>query len=282
MGKKCFIIDTTKCTICYNCFLTCKDEFVDHAWPPYSAPQPDTDQFWVKVDEVERGQFPIVKSSFITLICQHCEDPRCMKAANNGAIYKRDDGLVIIDPVKSKGQKQLVEACPYDRIYWNEELDIPQKCTGCAHLLDQGWAVPRCVEACPTEALLFGDEEEFSDLIKQAEKLHPEYNTKPSTYYIGLPKTFIAGSVYDSDSKECVEKAKVTITDKASVKSFDVKTDNYGDFILDDLKADSVISLNIEANGYYPFSIDDIPIKKDLTLRDIYLVPTSSIAKTAK
>jgi tetrathionate reductase subunit B len=271
MGKNVFIIDVTKCTGCFNCFIACKDEFTDHSWLPYSAAQPETDHYWVKVNEVERGQFPKVKVSFIAQPCQHCEDPRCLKAAQNGAVYKRKDGLVIIDPVKSKGQKQIVEACPYSRVYWNKELEIPQKCTGCAHLIDDGWKVPRCVEACPTEALLFGDREKLSKLIGQAGQLHPEYGTDPSIYYIGLPKAFIAGSIYSSESRECLENVRVALINKPGKASLTTKTDNYGDFEFEGLEANATYSIRIEGDGYYPLSIDDINIKNSITLEDIFL-----------
>ena len=77
--------------------------------------------------------------------------------AADGAVYRREDGIVIIDPEKAKGQKDIVNACPYRVIFWNEELELPQKCTMCAHRLDEGEKEPRCVEACPTGALVFGD-----------------------------------------------------------------------------------------------------------------------------
>ena len=46
-----------------------------------------------------------------------------------------------------------MDACPYGAIYYNEDLNLAQKCTGCAHLLDRGWKEPRCVDVCPTQAL---------------------------------------------------------------------------------------------------------------------------------
>jgi len=271
MDNKVFVVDVTKCTGCFNCFIACKDEFTDHPWPPYSGPQPETGHYWIKVDEVERGQFPRVKLSFIAQPCQHCSDPRCIKAARNGAVYKRKDGLVIIDMIKSKGQKRIVEACPYKRIYWNEELDVPQKCTGCVHLLEDGWEVPRCVEACPTEAILFGDRKKLSKLIKKAEQLHPEYGTDPSVYYIGLPKAFIAGSVYCGESQECLENARVTLTDGMKKKPMTTKTNNYGDFEFEGLEANKNYSIKIEAKGYYPISINDINVKNSITMENIHL-----------
>lgn len=127
MGKT-FIFDAAKCNGCRNCQLACKDEHVDNEWLPYSKPQPDTGQFWTRIEERIRGQVPKVKIAYIMHMCQHCDGAPCMSAAPE-AVYKRDDGLVIIDPSKAKGHKELVEACPYGAIFWNEELEIPQKCT---------------------------------------------------------------------------------------------------------------------------------------------------------
>lgn len=273
MEEKVFVIDISRCTGCFNCFIACKDEFTDRPWFPYSGPQPETDHHWIRVDEMERGQFPRVKTSFIPQPCQHCTNPLCLKVAQNDAVYKRKDGLVVIDPIKSKGQKQIVEACPFHRVYWNKELEIPQKCTGCAHLLDEGWKMPRCVEACPTEAILFGDRRKFARLIKKAEQLYPEYGTGPNVYYIGLPKAFIAGTVYCQESQECLENVKVTLIRKSDKKRIRTRTNNYGDFEFDGLGTNIDYSIKIEAEGYSSRSVNDIHVRQSVTLEDITLQP---------
>jgi Fe-S-cluster-containing dehydrogenase component len=73
------------------------------------------------------------------------------------------------DTDKAKGQKDIVKSCPYGTIWWNEEQNLPQKCTLCAHLLDEGWEKPRCVQACPTGALeaLYTEDTEMAKLRKQ-------------------------------------------------------------------------------------------------------------------
>jgi nitrate reductase beta subunit len=68
--------------------------------------------------------------------------------AKSGAISKRADGIVIIDPEKSKGQKEIVDACPYGAVYWNEEKQIPQAWIFHAHLLDDGWTETRHGASC--------------------------------------------------------------------------------------------------------------------------------------
>lgn len=227
------VIDTTKCRGCYNCFLACKDEFCGNDFPPYSLSQPMKGHFWMKMIERERGKYPKVKVAYMPVTCMHCEDALCMKSAPNSEIYRRPDGIVIIDPEKSKGKREIVSACPYRVIYWNEEKNIPQKCTFCAHLLDAGWKEPRCVESCPVGALIFGDLDDPESEVSKAdsgkvEVLRPEYGMKEKVFYIGLPKKFIAGSVIFGDKNECAEHVAVTLIGGGHRKT--IKTNNYGDF----------------------------------------------------
>jgi Fe-S-cluster-containing dehydrogenase component len=141
---KAFVIDLSICNGCYCCQIGCKDEHVGNDWTPYAKPQPDTGQFWIGIEETVRGTVPKVVVSYVPKMCLHCDDAPCMKSCKvEGAIYKRDDGLVIIDPTKCTGCRLCVDSCPYSAIFFNEGLNIAQKCTGCAHLLDDGWDLPR-------------------------------------------------------------------------------------------------------------------------------------------
>ena len=63
---------------------------------------------------------------------------------------------------------------PTDVIFFNEDLNIAQKCTGCAHLLDDGWNEPRCADACPTLAIRLMDEDEAEELVAKGEVWKPE------------------------------------------------------------------------------------------------------------
>lgn len=269
MGKA-LIIDISKCNGCYNCQVACKDEHVGNDWTPYAKPQPDTGQFWMKVTDIVRGAVPTVKVSYMHDICQHCDDAPCIQACKQKAIYKRDDGIVIIDPEKCVGSRSCVDACPYKVIYFNGDLNISQKCTMCAHLLDKGWKEPRCVDACPTEALKFGEERDLKNLIDKAEVLHPEFKAKPRVYYMDLPKRFIAGAVYDPEEDECTEGATAILTNLKTKKKFMAKTDEFGDFWFENLEV-GTYSLTIEKDGYYAKKIDSISTEKDVSLGDIKL-----------
>jgi Fe-S-cluster-containing dehydrogenase component len=114
---KAFVIDVEKCSGCYCCQIACKDENCGNDWTPYSKPQPDVGQFWGKLNEYERGQTPQVKVSYIFIPCQHCVNAPCIDACSIGAIYTRDDGLVIINPTECTGCQNCMAACPYGAIY---------------------------------------------------------------------------------------------------------------------------------------------------------------------
>jgi len=267
---KAFVIDVSKCNGCYSCQIVCKDEHVGNDWTPYAKPQPDTGHFWLKQNEFVRGTVPKVKVYYHPVLCMHCGDAPCIPVCPiEDAIYKRDDGLVIIDSTKCTGCKNCVDSCPYGVIYFNENLNIAQKCTGCAHLLDRGWKEPRCTDACPTEAIKFGEESELSDLISKAEILHPEFETKPRVYYLNLPKRFVAGTVYDPGEKEVIIGATCILMDSDSDEKFTATTDGFGDFWFEKLKV-GTFSLTIGNDGKTK-TIDSINTEKDVNLGDIPL-----------
>jgi len=273
---KAFIIDVSKCNGCYNCQISCKDEHVGNDWTPYAKPQPDTGQFWIKVTETVRGTVPKVKVSYVPEICRHCDNAPCIESCQEKAIYKRDDGIVIVDPEKCSGCRNCVDACPYGAIYFNWDLNIAQKCTMCAHLLDKGWKEPRCVELCPTGALSFGEQDDLKELIAKADPPQADAEARPRVYYMNLPKRFVAGAVYDPEEDECIQGAIITLTDLKTNETFTTETDYFGDFWLTKLK-EGTYSLSIKKDGYYPKQIESLSTEKDTNLGDIGLYPIPDV-----
>lgn len=143
MAKKAFLIDVDRCNGCHNCQIACKDEHCGQSWLPYAAEQPDTGQFWCKVEQTVHGTVPKVNMTYLPLI--GAQDDALADFASD-VVTVREDGVMYIDPEKARGRKDIADR--FDGVFWNEELQIPQGCAGCAHLLDDGWAVPRCVDAC--------------------------------------------------------------------------------------------------------------------------------------
>ena len=255
MSKYNLIIDVAECTNCNLCTLATMDEYVGNEWPGVSAPMPRNGHNWIRILTRERGQAPMIDVAFVPTTCNHCDDAPCMKADTVGAIAKRDDGIVIIDPVKAKGQKQLVAACPYGHIWWNEELSLPQAWPFDAHLLDQGWEKTRGAQSCPTTAMrvVKVDDDEMARMARDEglEVLQPELGTKPRVYYKNLSRyttCFIGGAVSAETGGvvDCVESASVRLF-KDGMPVAEVKTDNYGDFKLDTLA---------EGSGSYTVEIE--------------------------
>lgn len=275
MSRLSLFIDVNKCNGCYNCFLACRDEYFDNDYPGYSAAQPLNDQFWMQIKEIERGTYPKPKLSYIPTPCQFCQEAPCMEAAENGAVYRREDGIVLIDPEKAKGQEHIVNACPYRVIYWNADKQIPQKCTLCAHRLDEGEKEPRCVEACPTGALVFGDlDDPGSEIAKlaaaaDAEDFHPEFGSRPLVRYRGIPKRFVAGEVVFKDSQgECAQGVNVTL--EGGGLKLETQTDVFGDFEFEGLEKNQTYKITVAHQGYVQRQYE-IAIMTDVNLGEIEL-----------
>ena len=247
MKKLNLIIDVAKCENCNNCVLASKDELVGNTFPGYSAPHPAQGTGVVRIDRTTRGVTPMVDASYVPKMCNHCDAAPCMKAdASHGgkAIRKRDDGVVIFDPVAAKGRRDLVAACPYGCVVWNEKEQLPQTWFFDAHLLDTGWKAPRIVNVCPTEAIEvahLNDRDMQKKVVDESLRvLLPEMATQPRVYYRGLNRVdhvFIGGSaeVRVGALIDCVEGAEVVLCQGGKTLQ-SATTDAFGDFKLEDIR----------------------------------------------
>jgi Fe-S-cluster-containing dehydrogenase component len=240
------IIDVARCENCNNCVLANKDEFVGNNFPGYSSPQPLHGESTIKISRTVRGEGHMVDAAYLPTLCNHCDDAPCMRKGGD-CISKRADGIVIIDPEKSKGRRDLVAACPYGSIVWNADLNIPQNWIFDAHLLDKGWKEPRCSQSCPTgsmRAVKHSNAEMAAMARAEGLKvLKPELATKPRVYYKNLHRSthsFIGGSVVAAINGvlECVEGAKVELLQSGSTVHLSA-TDAFGDFKFDALESQS-------------------------------------------
>ncbi|MDH3619935.1 MAG: oxidoreductase [Gammaproteobacteria bacterium] len=248
MAKKWnLLVDVARCDNCRLCFLAVKDEYVGNDFPGYSAAQPATGHCWLDIQRKERGTYPLVEARFMPVMCNHCDNAPCIAAAHDGAVDKRADGIVIIDPEKSKGQKQIVDACPYGAITWNEEQQIPQAWTFDAHLLDGGWTRTRAEQACPMGVFktLHVDDGEMQRIQDEEglEVLEPGLGTLPRVYYKNLHlinDCFIGGTVvrHVEGIEECAAGVDVVLR-KDNRELGRTTTDTFGEFKLDKLKPNS-------------------------------------------
>jgi steroid C-25 hydroxylase beta subunit len=136
------------------------------------------------------GEWPNSYYFYMPRICNHCSDPACLRACSTGALYKTAEGLVLRDEDACMGDRFCMEACPYKKIYFNEERNVSQHCIGCFPRIELGVA-PACVRQCPGRAVFVGWIDEPDSAVhrlvhewKVALPLHPEYGTKPNVFYV--------------------------------------------------------------------------------------------------
>ena len=240
------VFDVNKCLGCYTCMLSCKDEHVGNEWLPYTDRQKKRDQKWIEVGHRERGVVPRVDLAYRPALCNHCDDPPCAKNAP-GCVIKRSDGIVLLDPRKAAGNEKLVDACPYGAISWNDEVGAAQKCTFCAHLIDEGWKEPRCVLSCPLRALMavHMEDAEFEKLVseKGLAPIVPE-SAGPRVWYKNLhrfTKNMIAGEIAYVDgeyNETCAEDALVHLL-KDGEEVAQARTSTFGEFYFDPVEPNS-------------------------------------------
>jgi len=242
MSKWNLIIDVAECHNCHNCMVAAKDEFVGNAVAGYTEPHSAEGPAVIRIERYVRGQGHHVDAAYLPRLCNHCDDAPCVKVGQ-GAVRKRDDGIVVFDPVACRGRSDLVDACPYGAVVWNEERQLPQTWFFDAHLLDAGWHEPRCVTVCPTRALQAVKIDDEAMAARAGNEglrpLRPELGTRPRVYYRNLARVdtvFVAASVVRQTAAgaECVEGAAVELS-RDGQRVAHALTDAFGDFRLDGL-----------------------------------------------
>jgi len=257
MAKKWnLIVDVARCDNCRLCFLAVKDEYVGNDFPGYSAAQPTHGHTWLDIRRRERGAYPLLEARFMPVMCNHCDAAPCIEAAREGAVRKRPDGIVIIDPEKSRGQRQIVDACPYGAVHWNEEKQIPQAWPFDAQLLDAGWTRTRGEQSCPMDVYrtVKVEDEEMQRIRAEEglEVLNPELETRPRVYYRNLhvmTKCFVGGTVVEhvDGMEECAAGVDIVLRrDGREVGR--ATTDAFGEFKIDGLEPDTA-GYELEAAG---------------------------------
>ncbi|MFC1846307.1 FAD-dependent oxidoreductase [Chloroflexota bacterium] len=150
-----FLIDLSRCIGCNACLISCKQW---HDIPPGPIK-------WMRVYQWEKGSFPDIELRVLPIPCFHCENPVCVDACPNHAIYKEETwGAVLVDPEKCTGSRKCWHACPYGAPQFdsNEPGIKMSKCNMCIDRLRQGLK-PICVLSCSMRALEFGPVDELME-----------------------------------------------------------------------------------------------------------------------
>jgi Fe-S-cluster-containing dehydrogenase component len=206
------VIDIKKCLDkegCRDCMNACDQA---HNIPQFDNPKDEVKWIWKERFENafpnEENEFTedALKDKTIPILCNHCDNPPCVKVCPTQATWKRDDGIVMMDWHRCIGCRYCVAACPYGSrsFNWrdpgpfikNENNDFPtrtrgvvEKCTFCAERLAVG-KMPACVEVCPAKAMVFGDIDDPNSEIRTilrgnyTIRRKTDLGTNPQVYYI--------------------------------------------------------------------------------------------------
>lgn len=206
------VVDPSRCRWddgCNGCIKACH---AAHNVPAVPDPKHEVKWVWKEkfADVFADQEAPHVAESLashpILTLCNHCDDPPCARVCPTKATWRRDDGIVGMDPHRCIGCRYCVAACPYGSRSFNfvdprpylAKVDpgfpartkgVVEKCTFCVERIDER-RLPICVEACPEKALLFGDLNDPQSAVRQALRSRyalrrrPGLGTRPAVYYL--------------------------------------------------------------------------------------------------
>jgi len=206
------VVDPRKCLQekgCTKCIDACHSK---HNVPSFDDPRREVKWIWKQpftqafpeqeaelIDEA-------LTSSPVLVMCNHCDNPPCVRVCPTQATWRREDGIVMMDWHRCIGCRYCVAGCPYGSRSFNwvdprphlatttqefptRTKGVVEKCTFCDERIDRG-EPPACVAACPDKALVFGNladpSSEVRDLIRSRYALRrkPGLGTHPEVYYL--------------------------------------------------------------------------------------------------
>ena len=206
------VIDTRICRQhdgCTACIDACHQT---HNVPSFGNPKDEVKWIWKEhfkeafpSQEHEHLEEGLLETP-VLVMCNHCDNPPCVRVCPTQSTWKREDGIVMMDMHRCIGCRYCVAACPYGSrsFNWrdprpfikniNQEFPtrtrgVVEKCNFCAEQLAKG-LLPKCVSACPEKALHFGDledpESEVRAILREnyAIRRKPSLGTSPEVYYI--------------------------------------------------------------------------------------------------
>ncbi|MSQ24677.1 MAG: 4Fe-4S dicluster domain-containing protein [Dehalococcoidia bacterium] len=217
------VVDADRCTGCQACVVACQAENnvplnTDDIFKQKRAIE------WIRIERYWEGEYPNIKARFLPVLCQHCENAPCEPVCPVYATYHNDQGMNVQIYNRCIGTRYCANNCPYNvRFFnfwepvWPESLrnqlnpdvtvrsrGIMEKCSFCiqriragtrrvkkeGRALADGDVVPACAQACPTDALVFGNMHDAGSRVRKMSEDKRHYRllersgTDPNVIYL--------------------------------------------------------------------------------------------------
>lgn len=161
------LVDVTRCKGCNTCVGACaraNDLVEDPTLAPFTRGRLSGDRFTTLV-RLQKGRTA-------KLQCMHCVEPSCAAACLVGALHKSPEGPVLYDADKCIGCRYCMLACPFSipQYQWNTDRPFVRKCQMC-YGRPGG---PACVQACPHDALQYGERKDLLRVAKGRIRANPK------------------------------------------------------------------------------------------------------------
>ncbi|RLA92099.1 MAG: hydrogenase 2 operon protein HybA [Deltaproteobacteria bacterium] len=178
------LVDTTLCVGCRSCEKACNE--INQDLSRKTADFFQDESVFEKRRRMDGETYTVVnryflkdqeKPVYVKFQCMHCVEPACVSACIVGAFSKQPNGAVICDSSKCIGCRYCIAACPFQvPAYEFNNAFTPniRKCTFCFEKRTSKGETPACVEACPTEAMIFGKRDELIELARERIKRYPD------------------------------------------------------------------------------------------------------------
>ena len=216
-------VDLSLCTGCSACVVACQSENnVPSVGKQYVME--GREMHWLRLDRYYSGEPESAQVLMQPMLCQHCENASCETVCPVSATTHSPEGLNEMTYNRCVGTRYCSNNCPYKvrRFNWFNYSNVPkpqemafnpevtvrsrgvmEKCTFCTHRitsakhrakregreLQDGDVVTACQEACPTDAIVFGDVNNDQSRVAQqfqnprSHAVLEEYNNVPMVKY---------------------------------------------------------------------------------------------------